>query len=54
MPCTACGTSSQKKKIFQLNKSKQNTNQRIFYLTPKQIATIQSRRNVSRRTLVFT
>ena len=54
MPCTACGSSSQNKKVFQLNKPKQNKNQMIVYLTPQQIAAIRARKSSSRRTLVFT
>mgnify|MGYP003321717557 FL=1 len=54
MPCTACGTSNQNKKSFQLNKPKQETNQKIVYLTQQQIAAIQMRLRSCRRTLVFT
>ena len=56
MPCTACGSSSQNNKNFTLNKPKTttNTNKKIIYLTPQQIAIINARRRSSRRTLVFT
>jgi len=54
MPCTACGTSSQNKKSYQLYKPKQNTKQNTVYLTPQQLAMLQARRRSCRRTLVFT
>jgi len=54
MPCTACGSSSQSNKNFTLIKPKTNTNKKIVYLTPQQIAIINARRRSSRRTLVFT
>jgi hypothetical protein len=54
MPCSACGSSRQNKKNFQLNKHKQKTNQKIIYLTAQQVAAIRARRYSYRRTLVIT
>ena len=54
MPCTACGTSSQNKKTFQLNRTRKIVNGRVVYLTAKQIEALRLRRISCRRTLVFT
>jgi uncharacterized lipoprotein YmbA len=59
MPCTACGSSVNATKSYQLNKTKQNTSnttntRRVVYLTPQQIAAIRQRQQNCRRTLIFT
>lgn len=61
MPCTACGSSVNATKSYQLNKTKQNTSntnttttRRVVYLTPQQIAAIRQRQQNSRHTLIFT
>lgn len=59
MPCTACGSSVNATKSYQLNKTKQNTSnatntKRVVYLTPQQIAAIRQRQQNCRRTLIFT
>jgi hypothetical protein len=53
MPCTACGSSGRNKKTFELNKPKRNTNNKVVYLTLQQIAALRTRKQSSRRTLVF-